>query len=185
MKTAIVILAPGFEEIETITIVDLLRRADINVTTASISEKEITGSHDIIINADVLLKDYSKHDFDIVILPGGPGANKLKKSKTVIDLLKKQSNEKKWIAAICAAPTVLEKAGLTTGKKITSYPSEKEVFINSDYKTDNVVQDGNIITSRAAGTAIEFSLYLIRILCDEKKAKEIAAKILFQKNAVL
>lgn len=186
MKTAIVVLAPGFEEIEAITIIDLLRRAGINVTTASIAGKNITGSHDITIKADMLLEDLSKSEFDIVILPGGqPGSENLRNSDRVANLLQRQSDKNQLLAAICAAPTVFEKAGLTTGKRVTSHPSEEGKFSASDYKTDNVVLDGNIITSRAVGTAIEFSLFLIKMLCGENIATEIAAKILFQKNKKL
>ena len=186
MKTAIVILAPGFEEIEAITVIDLLRRAEVNVTTASIDKKNITGSHDITVTVDILLKDFPKSEFDIVILPGGqPGTKNLKESKLVIDLLKNQSANNKWIAAICAAPTVLEKAGLITGKKVTSYPSEEGEFVRSEYRTENVVLDGNIITSRAVGTAIEFSIFLIKMLSGEEKANDIAFKILFQKSSGL
>jgi 4-methyl-5(b-hydroxyethyl)-thiazole monophosphate biosynthesis len=181
MKTAIVLLAPGFEEIEAVTIIDLLRRADIEVTTASVTEKSVTGSHDITILADALIGACSQKEYDIVVLPGGlPGTTNLKESKSVIDLLQSQSEKNKLVGAICAAPTVFETAGLITGKKVTSHPSEKAAFVNSDYKTDNIVLDGNIITSRAVGTAIEFSLFIIKLLISEEKANEIASKILFK-----
>ncbi|KAA3609869.1 MAG: DJ-1/PfpI family protein [Calditrichaeota bacterium] len=185
-NNALIILAPGFEEVEAITIIDLLRRADIPVTTASISEKTITGSHGVTIEADELIDDCINRDFFVIILPGGqPGTNNLKESEKVIALLKKQSEKKRLIAAICAAPTVLEKAGLTKGKKVTSYPTEEKVFVDSEYVNDRIVQDGNIITSRALGTAIDFSLYLIKSLCGEEKATEISNKILHSQTRSL
>ncbi len=181
MKTALAILAPGFEEIEAITIIDLLRRAEINVTTTSITDPKVEGAHNITILADTLFQDSININYDLIILPGGqPGTTNLKKSDAVIDLLKRQNSKNKLIAAICAAPTVLADAGLVNGKNITSYPSEKGVFDSSNYKEDNVVQDGNIITSRAVGTAIDLSLFLIKKLCGEMKANEITEKILYR-----
>ncbi len=182
MKSVAVILAPGFEEIEAVTIIDLLRRAEIKVTTASISEINVTGSHAITIKADDLLENIKSENFDMVILPGGlPGTTHLKNSKNVHDLLKKQHKEGKLIGAICAAPTVLEKAVLLESKKVTSHPSEENVFCHSDYKVDRVVKDENILTSRAVGTAIEFSLEIITLLCEKNTAEDIASKILFNK----
>lgn len=178
MKNALVILAPGFEEIEAITIIDLLRRADINVTTASISEKEVTGSHNIPVIADALINEITNTDFDIVLLPGGPGVSNLEKSQKVLDLILVQAAKNKLLGAICAAPIVLNRAGLLTNKSVTSHPSEEKTFTNSNYLYENVVMDGNIITSRAVGTALDFSLKIIETLIGKDKAKDIAGKIL-------
>ena len=178
MKSALVLLTPGFEEIEAVTIIDILRRAEINVTTASIAEKQVTGSHDIPIIADTLASEVSHEDYDIILLPGGPGVPKLADSEKVLELIKSQVSENKIVGAICAAPIVLNKAGLVNNKSVTSHPVEEQTFTNSNYVYDNVVIDGNIITSRAVGTALDFSLKVIEILEGNKKAKDVAEKIL-------
>ena len=182
MKNALVILAPGFEEIEAITIIDLLRRGGVKLTTASIAGKQVTGSHNIPVIADELQDNIYAKEFDMVILPGGPGVDNLAESVKVLNLLKKQNKADKHIAAICAAPVVLNKAGLLGNKKVTSYPSEQHVFTVSDYMYENVVVDNKIITSRAVGTAIDFSLKLIEILAGKEMAAKVADKILYAKN---
>lgn len=178
MKTVLVILAPGFEETEAITIIDLLRRALISVTTASISELQVTGSHDITVIADDLLLNLSNYKYDMIVLPGGPGVQNLADSELVLETLKNQSTAERYIAAICAAPVVLNKAGLLKNKSITSYPSEETTFSESNYFYEAVVVDNKIITSRAVGTAIDFSLKLIEILQGKKVADNVAEKIL-------
>jgi len=182
MKKALVILTDGVEEVEAITVIDLLRRADIEVTTTSISGEKVTGSHNIIIHADSQIDEVKDFDFDIVILPGGPGTRNLRESETVIDFVKNQNLSGKYVAAICAGPTVLNKAGILSGKSITSYPSEENSFTDSNYFYKNVVVDGNIITSRAAGTALDFAIKLIEILAGKEKADEVADKILYSAN---
>jgi len=178
MKNALIILTDGVEEVEAITVIDLLRRAEIDVTTASIAEDKVTGSHNITFFADAKIDDVKNTDFDIVILPGGPGTKHLRESEAVLDIVKRQNENGKYVAAICAAPTVLNKAGIMTGKSMTSHPSEEQTFVNSNYFYKNVVVDGNIITSRAAGTALDFSIKLIEILVGKNKAAEVAGKIL-------
>jgi len=182
MKKALVILTDGVEEVEAISVIDLLRRADIDVTTSSISGEKVTGSHNIIIQSDTQIDEIRNLDFDILILPGGPGTKNLRESEDVIELVKKQNAQGKYVAAICAAPTVLNKAGILSGKSITSYPSEEVSFTDSSYFYENVVIDGNIITSRAVGTALDFSVTLIEILVGKKKANEVADKILHDMN---
>ncbi|MCB0281707.1 MAG: DJ-1/PfpI family protein [Calditrichaeota bacterium] len=184
MKTALIILAPDFEEIEAVTIIDLLRRAEINVTTASIAELYVTGSHQITIKADSLLADVKNSLFDIIILPGGPGTKNLKASKDVIELIKTRDQKAEYIAAICAAPTVLEHAAILNGKSVTSFPAEKKVFINSNYVEQKVVKDGHIITSRGAGTAIDFSLSVIETLIDKKTAQALAERIVYNTTTI-
>ena len=182
MKKALVILTNGVEEIEAISVIDLLRRADIDVVTSSISGEKVKGSHNITILADTQINEIKNLDFDIVILPGGPGTKNLRDSEDVIELVKNQNSQGKYVAAICAAPTVLNKAAILSGKSITSYPSEENSFTDSSYFYKNVVIDGNIITSRAVGTALEFALKLIEILVGKKKAQEVAEKILHPAN---
>jgi len=182
MKSALVILAPGFEEVEAITVIDLLKRGGINVTTASITEKQVTGSHAITIIADYLLEKVAQETWDMIILPGGPGVKNLAGSEKVLSLLREQYKVDKHIAAICAAPIVLNKAGLLSNKSITSYPSEEHTFTESNYFYENVVVDDKIVTSRAVGTAIDFSLKLIEILVGKKIADEVANQILHPVN---
>ncbi|HID40493.1 MAG TPA: DJ-1 family protein [Calditrichaeota bacterium] len=183
MPSALVLLAPGFEEIEAVTIIDLLRRANIEVTTAALDKELVKGSHDILIKADTLLDSINASNFDLLILPGGqPGSTHLKNHPAVLKCVQDRFSSHKLIAAICAAPTVLEAAGITNGLKITSYPSEAGVFINSRYLEHNVVKDGVVITSRGVGTAIDFALDLIIELRGKEAAKEIADRILYPWN---
>ncbi len=180
MKKALVLLAPGFEEIEAVTIIDILRRGGIEVTTAGLEKDLIRGSHDIFIKADVYYNDIREEEFDILILPGGqPGSTNLKKDTRVLSWIKRRFEAGNALAAICAAPTVFQVAGISKGLKITSYPTEKPVFTESIYKTDSVVKDKNVMTSRGVGTAIAFALELVSELNSPQAAAEIREKILF------
>ncbi len=181
MSNVLTILAPGFEEIEAVSVIDLLRRAGIDVTVCGLNETEVTGAHDITITCDDLLEGVPVDDFDCLFLPGGqPGTNNLKKDERVINLVQHFFKQQKLITAICAAPTVLHAAGILQGKKVTSYPSEKNVFTDSTYIEENVVQDGKIITSRGVGTAIEFGLYLVGELKGEDVKSAHSGRILWQ-----
>ena len=180
MPTALVLLAPGFEEIEAVTVIDLLRRAGVEVTAAGLEKELATGSHGIAIKPDVYYRDVNAMDFDVLILPGGqPGTDHLKSNPQVLEWVRKRFETRKPLAAICAAPTVFHQAGIAKDLRLTSYPSEKEVFTHSTYLEKNVVKDGLVVTSRGVGTAIEFSLALIEELAGEEKAKEVAERILF------
>jgi len=178
MKKAAIILANGFEEIEALTVVDVLRRADISCTVLGF-DKQVTGSHGVVVIADEVL-DADASDYDMLILPGGmPGSTNLKSNETVISMLKKMQSEDKYIAAICAAPTVLYEAGITSGKKITSYPG---VFKNGEsgfeYLDEIVVKDNNLITSRGPSTAVYWSLSIIEYLTSKEKREAIEKQIL-------
>jgi 4-methyl-5(b-hydroxyethyl)-thiazole monophosphate biosynthesis len=175
------ILADGFEEIEAITVIDLLRRADIQITTAGLDKRWITGSHQIRLECDIELNAVDVNSFSHLFLPGGqPGTNNLKQNQTVLNLIRKFNEMKKGITAICAAPTVLAKAGILDHmRRVTSYPDERHQFNNDSYSEENVVQDGHVITSRGVGTAIEFALYLVEVLKDKKTRLDLAEKILF------
>ncbi|HGY56548.1 MAG TPA: DJ-1/PfpI family protein [Caldithrix abyssi] len=180
MPSALVLLAPGFEEIEAVTVIDLLRRAQIEVTVAALEDQTVCGSHDIRIVADTRIDGLNPDHFDVLILPGGqPGSTHLKNHPTVLEWVRKRFSSGKKIAAICAAPTVLEAAGITDGLKITSYPSESAVFSASQYIEQDVVEDGPVITSRGVGTAIDFALGIITLLKDRKTADQIAERILY------
>ena len=175
-KVVLIVLAEGFEEIEAVTPMDVLRRAGLDVIIAGVGGKAIKGAHGITVNADVKLEDY-KEVPDAVYLPGGlPGAVNLGKSAAVRSLLRKMNEQKKTIAAICAAPAaVLAPAGLVKGKRATCYPGfEKELGAGeATFTADRVVQDGHVFTSRGPGTAMEFSIELARQLAGESKAAEL------------
>ena len=181
MSKVLVFLAPGFEEIEAVTIIDILCRGEIKVVVAGLEKESVTGSHNISIKCDIFYKDLNIDEFDFLVLPGGqPGTNNLKANPTIIEWLKKFNNEKKMIGAICAAPIVLKEANIINSIKITSYPAEMKNFDTENYSEQNVVKDKNIITSRGVGTAIEFALELVNSIKGKNVRDDIAAKILWQ-----
>lgn len=170
MKKVLVILAPGFEEIEAITVVDILRRAGGRVTLAATCEGAIEGSRGIKVLPDCPLSMVLDADFDLVVLPGGqPGTNNLQHNSQVLTLLKNMYSEKKLIGAICAAPLVLQEAGIIKGRNITSHPSTQGGLHDIHYQEERVVVDENVITSRSPGTAMEFSLKLVEILFNKER----------------
>ncbi|MDA3969910.1 MAG: DJ-1/PfpI family protein [Desulfobulbaceae bacterium] len=178
MKTALLILAHGFEEIEAVTICDVLRRGDIQVTMAGIGATAMRGAHDIIIQADVVLADVGDL-FDAIILPGGMGGTEnLLGSADVTTLLKRHAEAGKLVAAICAAPWVLARADLLAGVQATIYPG-LESKITGTCSNDRVVQDGMIITSRGPATAMEFSLALVQELVGEEMGVEVGKGLLY------
>ena len=165
MKKVLVALAPGFEEIETVTVVDILRRAGARVTLAGTEEGALKGSRGIHIVPDGPLEGQSAEDFDLCVLPGGqPGTDNLNACPAVKALLKAMHAEGKLIAAICAAPVVLHSLGFLDNRSATSHPSVKERLHGTRYSENRVEVDGNIITSRSPGTALEFALKLVEIL---------------------
>jgi 4-methyl-5(b-hydroxyethyl)-thiazole monophosphate biosynthesis len=177
----LVFLADGFEEIEGLTVVDLLRRAKIDTTTVSImDQKQIMGAHEIPVIADVMFDEIKEEKADMVVLPGGmPGTLNLKAHKGVEAMILSNYNEDRYIAAICAAPSVFAQLGLLDGKTATSYPGFEEVLEKSNYVYDKVAVDGKIITSRGLGTAIEFAAKIIEILKDKKTAEEVLESIIY------
>jgi len=182
-KKALVLLADGFEDVEAVTPIDYLRRAGIEVTIASISDCLTVTSRwgGIKLTADIKLIDTpSSNNWDAVILPGGmPGAEKLAASKEVNEFLQKMAAEKKLICAICASPAlVLAPSGFLKGKNFTCYPGMEEKVKDSLWSQERVVVDGNIITSRSAGTAGEFAVAIIAHLLGEEASKKIAQTVL-------
>ena len=165
MSKVAVILADGFEEIEALTVVDVLRRAKIECDTISINKIEVTGAHNISVKADSIISDKLK-EYDLIVLPGGmPGSTNLRDNNKVIEIVKYFSENNKLIGAICAAPIVLAKADVIDGRTITSYPGYEEELSKANYISDKiVVEDGNIITSRGPATALEFSYKLLKKL---------------------
>lgn len=182
MSKTYIFLADGFEEIEGLTVVDLLRRAGVPVTMVSVmGRKTIVGSHQITLEADALFEDCDFSDGEMFVLPGGmPGTLHLGEHQYLAELLKKADQEKKGIAAICAAPSVLGDLGLLKGRKAVCYPGFEDRLTGAVTSTDPVVTDGHITTSRGMGTAIDFALELISRLCGQEKADELSKGIVYK-----
>jgi len=179
-KNVIVFLADGFEEVEALTVVDLLRRAGMDVRTASVMENRgVLGSHHIFVRADIMAADADYAAADLVVLPGGSvGTENLGKS----DIVKEQARifaAEKHVAAICAAPTVLAGLGLLEGKKAVCYPGLENRMDGAVMQDAPAATDGNIITGRSAGGAIPFALEIIRQLLSEEDMKKIKEEIVF------
>lgn len=182
MKKVSVILADGFEEVEALTVVDLLRRATIYVDTVSIMEDyTVHGAHGINVQTEDLFEEVNFVESDMIVLPGGmPGTKNLDAHAGVRRVVKGFYDEGKKIGAICAAPTVLGNMGLLKGKRISCYPSVEKEIQGAVISGGSVTVDGNIITSRGVGTAIDFALKLIEVLSGPAKAKEIAESIVYE-----
>ena len=178
-KCALVPLAPGFEEIEALTVIDILRRADVEVVAAGLGPGAVRGSHGIVVTPDALLESVMDRAFDAVILPGGrEGTERLAADPRIRELVRRHYGQGRLVAAICAAPAVLHEAGLLDGVRATSHPSAESRLANARYTKDRVVVDGRIVTSRSAGTAMAFAFTLLSLLAGEAKAAEINAGVL-------
>lgn len=175
MKTVFVLLAQGFEEIEALTVVDVLRRAELRTITVSIEKNEyVKGGHNITVVADKLFADIDFTQGDMIVLPGGmPGTNNLNAFKELKKVLNDYDFQKKNIAAICAAPLILGEMGLLKNKKAVCYPGHEHQLLGATIMKDRVVVSENIITSKGPGAALEFALKLVEIL----QNKEIASRI--------
>lgn len=181
-KTAVVVLAEGFEELEAVAPIDILRRAGVRVTIAGAGSKNIKSSRDMGVQAERLLEEI-KDLPDAVILPGGlPGATNLAKAAGLAVFLKKMNEAGKLIAAICATPAVvLAPLGLLDGKKATCYPGcERDFSSKTVHSKERVVKDGNLITSQGPGTAIEFSLEIVRELVSHEMAGTLREKMIIR-----
>lgn len=178
-----IFLANGFEEVEALTTVDLLRRAGITVTMISIHEQRmVTGAHMISVEADAVLTEVGDMNFDGLVLPGGmPGTLNLQNHETVCAMVREYHAKGKMVAAICAAPTVFGYLGLLDGKKATCYPGMEDGLKNAIWCEDPVVTDGNIITSRGVGTAIDFSAAIIRYLLKDDTDLRVKQQIVYLK----
>jgi 4-methyl-5(b-hydroxyethyl)-thiazole monophosphate biosynthesis len=175
-KTVLIVLADGFEEIEAITPIDVLRRAGLEVVVAGVGKREITGAHGITVETNVMLEQYQESP-DAIVLPGGmPGAANLKESEALQDILQKMKKGGKLIGAICASPAVvLSPAGILDGKKATCYPGfESDFGSKVIFSQDRVVRDGQVTTSKGPGTALEFALELVSQLVSPDAAKKLS-----------
>lgn len=180
MANVLIPLAQGCEELEAVTIIDLLRRAGINVVTASLDERPITASRGTKLIADTLLDNVIDQEFDMVILPGGlPGADHLNKDKRIHRLLQSATDKNKKVAAICAAPKVLATSGLLEHKQATAYPGVLEALELKNTKITNaaIQQDGNVLTSRGPGTAMDFALEIITCLLGGEKRNQVESAL--------
>ena len=182
VKTAI-FLADGFEEIEALTVVDLLRRAGIDITMVSIMEgRTVIGSHRISVEADAMLKDTDFDSIDMIILPGGmPGTENLFGCEGLKAKIRDFADKGKKLSAICAAPTIYGRMGLLQGKKACCYPGREKDLLGADAQTVSVVKDGNFITSRGMGTAIDFGLAIIEEYQGAEAAADMAEKIVYNR----
>ena len=182
MSRVYIFLADGFEDIEGLTVVDLLRRADITIQTVSIKDtREVQTSHGISLLADSVFAETDFSDAQMLVLPGGmPGTKYLGAFEPLTDLLKSFYNKGGKIAAICAAPTVFAQLGFLKGRRATAYPSCIGQLEDAIVTEDSVVTDGNVTTSRGLGTAIDFALSLIEQLEGAQKAEEIAKSVVYK-----
>ena len=186
MKSVLVPIATGSEEIETVCIIDTLVRSDATVTVASIeTELLVTCSRGVNIKAEKFIKECSDSEFDMIVIPGGmPGAQRLSDCKILSDLLIKQNMEKKFIGSICAAPAVVltELNLISESDKATCYPAPQFKEKIPYYSEDNVVVNNNIITSRGPGTALVFSLMLVEVLFGKERADQLANEMLVDRS---
>ena len=176
MARVLVPLAQGCEEIEAVTVIDLLRRAGIDVVTAGLDEQPVTASRGVRLIPDAVLADVMEEDYDMIVLPGGlPGADHLDQDDRIHALLTSMSESGRFTAAICAAPKVLANAGLLDGKSATSYPGiiDAMELETTKLSQDPVVIDGKIVTSQGPGTAMDFALALIELLLGPEKRQEV------------
>ena len=179
-KSALIILANGFEEIEAVAVIDILRRAGVAVTVAGLDQKLISSSRQIRIEADVELVQLETRLFDAVILPGGePGTTHLQESALVVSVLHRHKKADKWICAICAAPRILNQLGLLHGKKATSFPGTQPKMTDCIYLEDDVVVESDVITSRGAGTALAFGYAIAEVLTSRELVLKLKDAMVF------
>lgn len=176
MPKVIVPLAQGCEEIEAVTVIDILRRAKIEVVSAGLDAHPVQASRGVMLLPDTTLESAMQQEFDMIALPGGqPGTDNLTADARIIALLTRMSAQGKYIAAICAAPSVLATAGLLNGKHATSFPGSLDAFAQVQQQHAAVVVDGKLITSRGPGTAMDFALTLVELLAGKAKREEVAS----------
>lgn len=176
-----IMLANGFEEIEALTVVDVVRRAGLEALTVSISNSnEVKGAHSIRVAADILISEADLEESDLVVLPGGmPGALNLRNSEPLCLALKARASHNRPIAAICAAPFILGELGILDGKRATCYPGFEDHLHGAAHTGEMVEQDGNIITAKGPAAAADFALTIVEALCGKAKADEVAAGMLY------
>jgi len=171
-----VFFAHGFEEIEAVTVLDILRRAELDVTSVGIGSKTVTGSHGITIHCDMSDRQVDIRKLDMIVLPGGvPGTLNLEKSAVVSAVVDHAATNDIWIAAICAAPSILGHKGILDGKKATCAPGWEDQLGEADYTAADVEQDGKFITANGAGSSVKFALKLVEVLISKERADDIGS----------
>lgn len=174
-------LTEGFETVEALAVVDILRRAGITVETVSITGKySVTSAQSITVEADALFEEAHFEDSDVLFIPGGPGHKSYLEHAELLELIKKHCMAGKRIAAICAAPSILGKLGLLEGKKAVCFPGFEESLKGADVLSDRVVTDGNITTSKGMGTSLDLGLELVRLLKGQEMAKSLSCSTQYQ-----
>lgn len=177
-KRVLIPIADGSEELEAVTMIDLLRRADIEVVVASLDGKSVICSRGTRLQPDMSLKDAGQSDFDMVALPGGlPGADHFAADARLLDLVKKMDREGRFVAAICAAPKVLARSGVLHGRKATSFPGVLESEAHPEITGEAWTRDGHVLTSRGPGTAMDFALELIEVLLGEAQRDKVESAL--------
>lgn len=181
MKKAYLFFATGFEEVEALTVVDILRRGGVDCKTVSVTgDYDVTSSHAVTVRADLLFEEQSLEDGDMLILPGGiPGTPNLKAHAGLDKLIRQYYEAGKYLAAVCAAPAVYGEKGLLQGRKATCFPGMESGLVGAEHREDKVVCDGQFITSRGMGTCIDFGLTLLAKLTDEANAQTVGKKIVY------
>ena len=182
MKTIFVFLADGFEEIEAITPIDVLRRAGLNVQTVSVMDKQtVSGAHGIPVVADKMFADIHFEDAEMLLLPGGlPGATNLDAHQGLSDMILAFASEGKALAAICAAPLVYGNRGLLQGKKATCYPGFESYLTGAEYTAALVETDGNFITAKGPGAAMDFAFAIVEKYCGTEKVNELKSGMMIK-----
>lgn len=181
MPKVVMLLADGFEEVEAVAIVDVLRRAEIAVTLAGLHDGPVASARNIKVLPDTVIDSVQSEDFDMIVLPGGqPGSDNLNGDPRVVALIKEFNAKGKLTGAICAAPYVLANAGILSGKRATSYPTYREKLGNAVYEEKTVVEDGTVMTSRGPGTAFCFGLSIVAKLAGAEKAQQIKQAMLLE-----
>jgi 4-methyl-5(b-hydroxyethyl)-thiazole monophosphate biosynthesis len=178
-KSVLVIIAPGFEELEAVAVIDILRRAGLEVVSAGTVSGPIRSARNVMILPDKLLDEVAEEAFDLIVLPGGlDGTENLARDQRVIKVLQEQLGSSRPVGAICAAPTVLDRYGLALGKTITCHPTCRDAIQKARLSEDRVVRDGLLVTSQGPGTAIEFALKLVELLMGRDKMLDVNRGVL-------
>jgi len=182
-KRILVLLAPGFEELEAIAVIDILRRAGLEVVSAGTISEPIISARNVVILPDKLLDEVKEEVFDLIVLPGGlVGTENLAKDQRVLKILQNQLGSGRRVGAICAAPTILERYDLAHGKTITCHPTCRAAIKKARFSEDRVVGDGLLVTSQGPGTAIEFALKLVELLVGKGKMLDVNSGVLARIN---
>ncbi len=172
-----VLMVDGFEEIEAIEPIDIMRRAGLNVVTVGVTGDIVKGAHNITIKTDITIDDVNPEDMELLMLPGGPGHTGLDSDEKVQKLIDYADKENLYIAAICASPSIIGKKGLLKDKKATCFPGFEEFLVGAKVVCDKVVTDGKIITGKGAGAAGEFGFEIVRLLKGNEIAEDLRSKM--------